>query len=272
MRFHRFIFQAVLIILLGCACADAPLMERYEQLSSDGKHVFLAYYPVLTQDQRDELLASRGSRSLGENWRIEDKELRARVDPFPSFMGNPSSYTLTALNVEIPRKEPIRDGGPLEIHAILKYADGRTSEVTRDVEWRVVPPELGNINKNKLRYDCLASDITVVATFLDEREGSRTLRIRKPLRGLELRLDKALASPKPSEFLKFDVIAHCEDGSSTDVSCQSDWSSPSKAGSIHGCGHFQITSNKILAEDPVEISASYGGQSVTRKIRIPIAE
>jgi hypothetical protein len=128
------------------------------------------------------------------------------------------------------------------------------------------------MNKNKLHYGCLASDLTVVATFLDEREGSRTLRIRKPLRGLELILNKSLASPRPEEYLKFDVIAHCEDGSSTDVSCQSDWRSSSKGGSIHGCGHYRITSKKILAEDPVEVSASYGGQSVTRKIRVPIAE
>ncbi|MGZ3687725.1 MAG: hypothetical protein ACXWPM_00395 [Bdellovibrionota bacterium] len=245
----------------SCSSAPTPL-DLYRSMEAGAKSIFIAYYPQMDAGQRRMLLNvedPRLARRQVENWNLQPRGLDR----------SPASRTLTSLEILTDQNSPLTDARPIPLRAVLHYQDGRSLDVSNDVRWHALP-ELGAIDRNHVfRTDCAFSDVQVSANFYDEREGTRTFQIRRPLKNLELRVNEESLTPDGSEYVSLRLIAHCQDGSSSDVSCQASWSMARDFGQIGPCGntHFQVSKGRYGDLTPVQ--ASYGGLNVTKTVHLP---
>jgi hypothetical protein len=224
----KFRLPALFLFML-LACSSSPtLVERYREVDSDQKIAYLAYYPDLTPEQRDEILQpDAGSpRALIESWKIDPSR------SYEDFVKDPRHHTIKELEV-VP--EPGN-----HFKAIAHYADGRKVDVTQDTVWKTTPPQL-EMKDDVLRYSCLHGEAVVSADFIGEQEGSLHFQIEKPLENLELRVSDSYLAADQGFNYKLDAIVHCKDGTHSDVSCQSEWSSTGSVGDVSGCGNFSIS-------------------------------
>jgi hypothetical protein len=252
--------EIVSLLTLGLAlssCSQAPtLTDRYRDLDSDRKIIYLAYYPLLTSEQRETLLdpESESPKELIERWKIKANY------SFEDLFRDPRHHMIRSLE--------ITEAPPGEFHATAHYADDRDVDVTDDVTWKTTPPQV-SMKGNILHSSCLSDTAVVSATFLDEQQGSIRVPIHKVLDHLELRIDDAYLASDNGYNFKLELIAHCQDGSRADVSCQSDWSASSLAGDISGCGNFSISNRERFVQDALKVTAQYGEMAVTRILPVP---
>jgi hypothetical protein len=238
LRFPAFFSLASLLLIQACA-GTPSLVERYREVDSDQKIAYLAYYPDLTPEQRNELLApDAGSpRVLIESWKVDTSR------SYEDFVKDPRHHTIKELEIVA-----APEGELNHFKAIAHYADGRKVDVTADSVWKATPPQL-EMKDNVLHYSCLHSEAVVSADFIGETGGSLHFQIEKPLENLELRVsDSYLASDQGFNY-KLDAIVHCKDGTHADVSCQSDWSSKGSIGEVSGCGNFSISQKQKLSSE-----------------------
>jgi hypothetical protein len=265
-------------ILLACflsACASTPSMtDRYVSVDSDRKIAFLAYYPDLTPDQRDELLSpdSDSPRDLIKSWKIHPSR------DFDDMVSDPRTHTISRLEIKpIDAQIVVKSGHSLSFKAIAHYADQREVDVTENAVWKATPDQV-EVKKGQTKFGCLHSEGDVSANFLNEQQGSVPVEYELPIHRLELRVSDAYLAANHDFSYRLTVIAHCEDGSSADVSCQATYKPESDFAQISGCGNLTIGSpdkerNRFnehsSSADPLRVSAQYGGAFVTRELPPP---
>jgi hypothetical protein len=246
------------VVTLICACAKPTVRERYGELDSEMRDFFIAYYPDLNHQQRKSLLDHPESPDLLlESWNVPlkkpgDLRLARQIESFAVLPSN---------------TEPLTKNTYVELHGFLTYKDGRHTEVTNDVQWRVEPSPSW-MDGSILRFGCQSADVTVVASFLSEPELTRTYSIRKKVRALRITVDESSQVMEASEYVKLKAIAYCADGSESDVTCQVSWQPDPDAARISGCGYLHLLSKQPVHEGFARVGATYGG--VTRVERVPL--
>lgn len=261
-----------LLLLAFSACSTEPLTsDRFQTLDYDSKIVFLTYYPYLTRDQKDEFLASedKSPREMIQSWSGQFDDPYHQVGSFDEMMNNPINRKIKTLEIKLDTPEPITQGNKTTARAFATYENGRTVEVTQDTEWKV-EPRLAQFEKNVLSFDCVHSDLTINANFLNEKEASKPLEIRKPIASLEVKIADGYIGADTGYNFQLSLTAHCKDGSTSDVSCQGLWKSVATGGKIEGCGNFVVTSKEKLDQDALTVIARYGDRSVRKTLRAPI--
>lgn len=210
----------------------------------------LANYPEMTPAERSRL---EDGGSVPKDWKMpENLEQRAR---------------LRELEVTPSLKNPIREGMQVSFKGTLHYADGRTADVTQDLTWHT-PPALSPMLENQLAFGCLHEDQMVTGEFLGERQAQVRLEFRKPLRSLDIRVSESAESIEKSDFQRLRITAVCEDGTTSDVSCQASWTILSKGFESLGCGYLKM-SRKTGGRRPITIRASYGDREIERTLDLP---
>jgi hypothetical protein len=119
---------AFLFLLLQSCSSTPSLVDRYRAVDSDQKIAYLAYYPDLTPEQRDEILLPESSpRALIAEWKIDPSR------SYDDFVKDPRSHIIKSLEITQELDH---------FHAIAHYADGRKVDVTTDTTWKVTPSQL----------------------------------------------------------------------------------------------------------------------------------
>jgi hypothetical protein len=250
--------------LLIQACSSTPsLVERYREVDSDRKIAYLAYYPVLTPEQRDEVLSSEtdSPRALIESWKVDTSR------SYEDFVKDPRHHTIKTLEIVDTLNH---------FQAIAHYADGRKVDVTQDAVWKATPTQL-EMKGNILQYSCVNAEAVVSADFIGESGGSLHFDINKPLDYLELRVSDSYLAADQGFNYKLDAIAHCKDGTHSDVSCQADWKSSGSIGEVSGCGNFSISERQKLSSEKsfaslgetFQVTVRYAGLSQSRILPAP---
>jgi hypothetical protein len=266
-----FLFLLVFFAVAACS-TPKTVTERFQSLDYDAKSVYLTYYPYLTSDQRGDLLSIEDGnpRALIESWSGELNDPRHEVGSFDEMMGNPARRKIAALEIKVDSPDRISSGTEIPVHAFAIYSGGRiAAEVTQDTAWRV-DRNLGRIEDGKLRFECVDSDLSIGASFVGEQEATKVLEIRKPLSSLQLKVAETYTGADTGYNFKLILLAHCQDGTVSDVSCQADWSSESLGGKVQGCGNVLIRSKEKLADDGLFVTARYGTLSIRQKLQPPI--
>ena len=257
----------------GCSHTP-PITDRYISMDSDRKIAFLAYYPDLTPEQRDEFLSFDADppRDMIKDWKITPSR------NFDDVVGDPRTHTITSLEIKpVDSQIVVKAGHAMTFKAIAHYADQREVDVTSDAVWRATPDQV-DMKKGKTQFGCLHSEGDVSANFLNEQQGSVPVVYELPIHNLELRISDSYLAANHDFGYRLTVIAHCEDGSTADVSCQATYKSDSDFAEITGCGNLTIGSpdkdrNKFnehsTSADPLRISAQYGGVGVSRELPPP---
>ena len=269
------LFLSIVLQLSFSGCASTPSMtDRYVSVDSDRKIAFLAYYPDLTPEQRDELLSpdSDPPRALIKAWNAHPSR------DFDDMVSDPQTHTIKRLEIKpIDAQIVVKSGHSLSFKAIAHYADQREADVTEDAVWKATPEQV-EVKKGKTKFGCLHSEGDVSANFINEQQGSVPVEYELPIHQLELRISDAYLAANHDFSYRLTVIAHCEDGSTADVSCQATYKPESDFAQISGCGNLTIGSpdkerNRFnehsTSADPLRVSAQYGGASVTRELPPP---
>lgn len=276
---------ATLLVLALGACATDSLRDTYSGLDGIEKQRFLAFYPEVPPDAKkslaleatepDALYRFVRRQATDEQHRItltDDTRVQALIDEFKHGKGDHTRARLE-IRKDGDGSDRIVSGDRVALHARLAYADGRIADATEDVIW-TVQPALAWMEGSTLRLGCAASDVEVAADFLGEHQATLRLHLRKPLRSLSLELADADATAARAEFIRFKVIAQCEDGSSADVTCQADWAlgpptaGENPTGELTGCGELRRASSRVTH---ARVTASYGGLTVSRDLELPRA-
>jgi hypothetical protein len=261
-------------LVLTTACSEAPLRgdERFQSLSLDTKKTFLAYYPVLSPEQRKLFLESDDRFSLLHDWKLDtlyfaQKDKDSDAPPF--FNATPKNFTVAELRITTDPPADIRQGKEVVLKSEVEFQDGRKADSTADTDWDVKPDLASIEDGNHLRFECIHSDVIVTGDFIGEHSRSRVVSIRKPIQKLEVFPDAAFnAVAQTSGWIQLKVIARCEDGTSANVTCQADWEG---LGS-HACGRVDLSPIRLRApsdDSPVTIRARYGDREASYQVRDP---
>ncbi len=233
----------------GCASEPLALSEVYRERDMAWRRMFLSYYPELTPERRLEVAAATAPASdFLTAWKVESR-----------FYGEASSR-ISSVDVGWEAPDPLESGMAVRPRAILRYADGRSADATPDVLWSA-SPDLASFEEGEVRFECVWSDIVVSADFLGIRSGSRLLRIRKPLRRLDVGLWDPSAVVDNHGLLRLRATAHCEDGSSTDVSCQATWRNLAPAQEDRPVGRCGTVDAGVVSRgknDTLRVRVTYG--------------
>ena len=234
------------------ACKTPSLAERYQALDGDQKWVFLAYYPDLTPLERQVFLDDPSSieEILSERPEIDPERRRLK----------PQRSSLQSLSILPSPETLITEGQRVELKAYAHFDQGKTTEISQDVQWEVIPP-IAKIDRSSLELDCIHSDVTVAARFLDEFETQSTLKFRKKIDSLVVTGKEHFSETHRYEFTELRLIAKCEDGSEQEVSCQAEWTANPRSGGFSSCGYFS-PSVESLKEGRALIEARYAGQTL----------
>ena len=264
MKNHRqniLMIAGAMIVALS-ACAHEPQRKFYD-LDGPEKAIFLAYYPLLTPDQRKELLVTLQPLELLKEWNLAQIYFRNSESDHAEFAARPENYTIARINVELDRSAPYRTGKGLSLRAVALYLDGRQVDITQDAHWKVLP-DVAYMDGHVLHFDCVASDVEVSAQFMEQYAGSRRVEIRKEIQSLDIQVAGRSVAVGPQEFIHMEAIARCSDGSTSNVTCQTEWKTKERA-RFGGCGVLQLYPVKRATDnEPISITGSYGGVSATR--------
>lgn len=261
-----------ILILTFAACStlfhssEPEYVERYRELDGIQKKAFIAYYPRLQPHERARLIEELENRVPPEiaYLHIQENARAAKgLEPIPNASPVPiPTHHLSGLTIETTGPTGSRS---LELRAVARYSDGESAEVTADVVW-TVEPALASIRGNTLRYDCVHSDVEVNARFFDDAEAKRVIPLLKDLRSIELERGDPADAKDHSEFVKLRLVAHCADGTTSDVTCQADWKISTAGLEMRGCG----TIHRLGPASQALVSVSYGGLEATRAIELPL--
>jgi hypothetical protein len=247
------------------ACSTAP-KRSHSLLPGDMefKRAFLAYYPDLSAEQRDQLIGSPDTWRMNlTQWGILN---RFYSQPNPreplEYSGDTDNHTLRDLRIELAdtSSEP-------ELKATLVYRDGRSVDATRDVKWTVYPKlgwvEISEHSTPRLVSGCIDTELEISADFYGERQGTLLLPVKKPIVRLEI---QGVESTENAVKL----VAWCENGETTDVSCQADWEIQSAEYEVHGCGQLRRLHAIPAESEPVNavIRAAYGSHETAKTLRL----
>lgn len=248
---------AVTWLAAAVSCSTPPTnWERYEAMDGDAKATFLAYYPVLDHAQRRQVLMSMESPELLiKSWGI----------PLRKDILKPRALNLGRLSMTPTLTAPVTEGTYLNFQSFLNYRDGQRFEMGEDVHWQVTPP-VATLEGSVLRYGCLHSDVGITANLFNEAETSQRIEFRKPLADLEIRLREESQGVDATDYLRLRVIAHCKDGTTTEVNCQANWSVSPDEGESLGCGNIRVTSKLALKDHQITVTATYGPIKRTQKV------
>jgi hypothetical protein len=265
-----FLTAAVGGVVSSCATSfvkEAP--ELYRMLDADQKKVYVAYFPDLTRAQRKELLETQGSfYPLLREWGMETRFYQRQGGSAPYYRGLPENHSVQTVEILSDPEDPIYRGKKAKLRAVLKYTDGRKTDVTDEVTW-VVVPHRARLSDNTLTFGCVHADVGVEADWMGARKGTRVIRLRKALTRLDVRLAPASVGSAHSEYLKFEAIASCEDGTKDDVSCAADWETDSNDVKQTGCGHLHLLEATRKDDTQIKVAARYGNLTSVSALNIP---
>lgn len=255
---------------LSTGCSSGDPLGRYREMDGESKVVFLNLYPELTPSQRNSLLT-------GSSYLDPLRELKLNPDVFFKDRARRSPVRLEVV------PQDLTDSG-VELRAWLHYRDGRKVDVTRESTW-VVFPKLVSLQGGspvKASWGCMSSDAVVNASFFGELEGKTTLRPRKRVRELIVTLDESSQSVESvGSRTRLKAVAHCEDGTSQDVSCQADWkllpdpdfNSPREIG---GCGLYhqldvraERAQTEALRTERIVVDVQYSNAHSRTTLQLP---
>ncbi len=238
------------------ACASAPSGHHdYTKLPHDTKVAFLAIYPLLTAGQRENAL--QGGMSAEEIAEAGDMDLS-------SLILNYRTLTPRTLEIDASDLKP-KEADSFTPRAILIYRDGRKVDATHHTRWDI-HPKLANVHQGIVETECTHSDVSLTGTFLGELVATHTLKYRKPLARLEVRVaSRAEGASSTTDTVELEVIAHCEDGTSSNISCQADWKTASP-GRIRRCGVYEPEKNPPQS---IDVTVTYGNLTVNRTLKMP---
>jgi len=215
------------------------MREAFSALDGDEKLKFIALYPDLTANEREDFL--------------NDPHLSAREEELTKrYRSIQTAAELSALELSY---EP-------QLKAVLHYRDGREVNVSHEVSWDIHPP-LARINGDQLETQCANSGFVLSANFLNEIQSSTAVKTHKPLRSLIVSLDESSHSFQKTELLKLEAKAFCQDGTASDVSCQVHWASNSSGVEVTGCGDLRVVGK---SPTDVQITAEYQTTRATKQI------
>lgn len=155
----------------------------------------------------------------------------------------------------------LEPGEKQRFSASLRYVDGTLGDVTRQVQWSWDgPPDSGTISpEGVFTAGETGGEGRVSAVYAGHSDHSGKVRIRS-LKRLEL----SPANPTAlyaGDTLEFTLTAHYSDGSSADVTAETDWSWSGTAGAVR-----QVRRGAFTAADGSgtgRVTAKYKSQSVT---------
>jgi len=185
-------------------------------------------------------------------------------------MNNPKNRKIDSLEIKIDSPTTVTSGSKIPVHSFAHYANESTAEVTPDTTWRV-EPKLGQVEEGNLIFQCVHSEVSLIANFLGEKESTQIIDIEKPLDSLELKVSESYVGVDTGYGFQLILLAHCKDGSVSDVSCQASWKSVSSGGKVSGCGNFIISSKEKLVQDALNVTAHYGDLTIQKHSCPPVA-
>lgn len=264
-----------LLLLVGCSTTE-PEVVRFQNLDYDAKTVFLAYYPYLNADQKEALLAGNANpEELIQSWAGQFNDPHHEVGSFEEMMNNARNRRIVSLEIETDASEPITSGNQITARAFAVYSNEKKVEVTPDVDWRV-EPAAAKVEKNVVEFGCLSGEMTISANFLQEKEGSRTIIVKKPIQSIEIALSEATLGEDKSFNYQLALLAHCKDGTQSDVSCQAQWRAVNSSGeeiddygNISGCGSWVISKKQQRSGESMIANARYADRSVRKVLQPP---
>lgn len=245
---------ALVLGVSSCSTFGSKKNRNLWELDLEQRAFFIAYYPSLTPPQRRELIS-----------RIEDaKELIEKWELPEGLERDAKNTTLTQLEITRSGSGPLNRGDRTWFKATLHYANGKTVDVTQDVRWSATP-EMVKIKGNRLDYGCIHSDAVVSADFYYQKQGSLLLPFNKKVVSLRLERSEAAPAADVSDHMPLKVIANCDDGTSTDVSCQATWETNPRFGSFGMCGNLALATRSHDLDEKVPVSVTYGDITIAQQ-------
>ncbi len=155
----------------------------------------------------------------------------------------------------------LEPGEKQRFSASLRYVDGTLGDVTRQVQWSWDgPPDSGTISPDGVfTAGTSGGEGRVSAVYAGHSDRSGKVRIRS-LKRLELSPENPVAL-YAGDTLEFTLTAHYSDGSSADVTAETDWSWSGTPGAVR-----QVRRGAFTAADGSgtgHVTARYKSQSVT---------
>lgn len=251
--------SAVLVLSLGFfSCSKPTLRETFQASDAQRKALLLAVYSDLTPDQRKELLSHPGDPiSLLQEWGVGSTGL----------WSDPKSFAPRTLVVETQAVTPVKTGRTLPLQAFLLHRDGKTrTDVTADVQWTAQPKLAWISGPGRLDYECLAQDVEVNADLLGERAAHIVIPFRKKITALSVEVAESSQVIEKSDYLQLKVLAYCEDGTQSEVTCQSSWKLPKGLGRVSACGSLQIFDREAFRTGEFDITTEYAKIQMTRRL------
>jgi hypothetical protein len=253
-HFMEIAFLSILLALTGCSSVNSRL-QKYRELDTDAKALYLDIFPTLDSGQKMNFLDGPGN--------LQDLKYKKIVS---GESKGPLRKPL-ALRIEPVLTESINQGHFLEFKAYVDYPTEKNLNVTSDVIWSYVPLNV-KMEENRLQVDCFHSDVSVSASFFDEVETTQTIHFTKPLKNIAVHLAEASSIMDSKDVIKLNSNAICQDNSTSEISCRTQWQVNPDSGTFLGCGQF-IPTAKSWHEGSVTITLSYGGLTVTRRVYLP---
>ncbi len=246
------------VLLFLASCSNAPLRESFQELPNDSQRdLYIRYYPILDHDQRRAL--------IHHSWDKAPDETKAIVFP-PNV--DLDKHRISNLEIKTTPNKVITEDSSIEFTGTLGYTSGLKSDATEDITWSAAPDSV-QLKENKLTFKCLSSDIHLTGDFMGYKKAVLPIQIRKPLKSLTLTVGDQAMSVEDDVHIKMILVAHCKDGTSTDVSCLASWKSLDRIGEMKGCGMFHVNAKKVLPGHKITFRAEYGGHFIEKLVPLP---
>jgi hypothetical protein len=256
-RFKYICLLVATAVFSACSSTPSP-QAQFHTLDSEAKEALILNYPELSAEQRASLLgAGEDAPQVLAGWVSEDEALKKTIGPRLK-MSPEQRHDHDLVRIEL-------RGDDSKLRAYALYRDSREADVSADVKWEFNPP-LGSLSPDgAIQWRCAASDVVVSASFFGEWQAERTFSPARKVTRLEIQISGATQFIDSLQTTNLVAIAHCEDGTSSEVTCQSQWNVRSPNIEISGCGHLRFLSS-ANPEALETLEASYGGITAQRKV------
>jgi hypothetical protein len=204
----------------------------------------------MNEEERDELL----------RYDIIDRDairhIRPEDDPLPLLLNIHRSSRIQEFTIEA---EPTEEGYRLSAYG---HWEGtmESIEITQWVKFRVFSEFARLDNFTHVIVGCGVGDIVVEADLFGEARAEQKIAVHKPVRDLLIEMDAKGDNLEQSRQQRARLVAFCEDGTQSEVSCGAEWKMLSGAASVRACGKLEVR------HEPVRVQASYGGKRTAAEI------
>lgn len=254
MRLRR-VSLAITLALAAACSTSSKRPEEFSDRAGDEKLYFMAYFPYLTDPERERFLQSE----------MLDYDTLSELPPddgappakLPKLTDIPKSATIRYLRIEA---LPSSKGFALGAYARWEGA-AEEIDITRWVKWKSFSEfaRVENPRRNELVVGCGTGTVSIEADFMGYARKEERIAVDKSVQRILVELDARTDDLSNTHRQKARAVAYCSDGTQSDVSCGADWSMASGNARVFACGKLEV--NDRPGDAPVRVRASYGGKT-----------